>query len=178
MMERFEKLKKSSGKSDLFKESQIDLQDWLEPYTDVNFGIKPHQFLKKFLDKNLAEADLSKLGFMDLKLCVSLLKFLDCSDQILVDKMESTISESFPPILLLMNINGCLVHRTDAQVQFSGDTEYYVKCFKHKKHHHYYREGHMAFLKSIMRHPRVKFGFNSSIMRRNIMPIIQNMFIA
>ena len=35
----------------------------------------------------------------------------------------------------------------------------------------------MAFLKAVMRHPRVKFAFNSSIMRKNILPIINNMFI-
>lgn len=35
----------------------------------------------------------------------------------------------------------------------------------------------MAFLKAVMRHPRIKFAFNSSIMRKNILPIINNMFI-
>jgi hypothetical protein len=57
------------------------------------------------------------------------------------------------------------------------DTNKYVKYFENKHRHHYYREGHMTFLKAVMRHPRVKFAFNSSIMRKNILPIIQEMFI-
>ena len=35
----------------------------------------------------------------------------------------------------------------------------------------------MEFLELVMRHPRVNLAFNSSIARRNIMPILDRMFI-
>ena len=34
----------------------------------------------------------------------------------------------------------------------------------------------MTYLKQIMQHPRVRLAFNSSIMRKNILPIIAHMF--
>lgn len=174
--EEFTKNMEKVKNSKIISEEQVDLQEWVEPFMDLNFGVKPHQFFIKFVEKWLPEANPEDLGYMDLKLSISLMKFLDLDHQKIVEKFEEIVEKKYPQILLLMNINGCLVHRTDAMVQFSGE-EHYVKCFKHKKHSHYFREGHMAFLKSVMRHPRVKFAFNSSITRRNIMPIINNMFI-
>lgn len=176
-LEKLEKLKDQSGKKSIFKETEIDLKDWKDPWVNLCLGVKPHYFLKKVLNKGLFEKNPETLKYSELKLSISLMKFLEFSDQNIVGTFSETCEKLYPQILLLMNINGCLVHRTKQQVQFSGTTEYYVKCFKHKMNHHYYREGHMAFLKAVMRHPRVSFAFNSSIMRKNILPIINNMFI-
>lgn len=84
----------------------------------------------------------------------------------------------FPPILVLMNINGLLVHRTADKINFiSRDgTQRFVKYCRQGKNFVYFREGYMAFLKHLMDHPRVQFAFYSSIMRKNIMPIITKMF--
>jgi len=52
----------------------------------------------------------------------------------------------------------------------------FVIQLKHKRNFHYFREGTIPFLKSIMCHPRVKFAFYSTIIRPNIMPIILKLF--
>ena len=36
----------------------------------------------------------------------------------LVNVLEKEINLKFPPILVLMNINGCLVHRTEEKIKF------------------------------------------------------------
>ena len=98
----------------------------------------------------------------------------------------------FPPILLLMNINGLLVHRTQERINFhrsegidgvkgsdepgKGFMRQKIDFFTMKRNHHYFREGQLPFLRALMSHPRVKFAFYSSIMRKNIMPIITKMF--
>lgn len=51
-----------------------------------------------------------------------------------------------------------------------------VEMFKHKKNFIYFRENNMLFLKGLMQHPRVKFAFVSTIMRKNIFPIILQLF--
>jgi hypothetical protein len=97
-----------------------------------------------------------------------------------LDGLEEHLQASFPPILLLMNINGLLVHRTSQRVEFIKSegwrVERFVEFFKLKAQYHYFREGNLNFLKAIMSHPRVHFAFYSTIMRKNIMPIITNMF--
>lgn len=40
----------------------------------------------------------------------------------------------------------------------------------------YFRDGHLSFLESLMQHPRIKFAFNSSMMRKNIIPVITKIF--
>jgi hypothetical protein len=58
-------------------------------------------------------------SYQDLKLSISLLKFLELKNKDLIEKLEKTESENFPPILLLMNLNGTLIHRTDKRVEFA-----------------------------------------------------------
>lgn len=50
------------------------------------------------------------------------------------------------------------------------------KFFKNKRTFHYLRDGYLQFLRAIMQHPRVKFAFYSSIMRKNITPILLEAF--
>ena len=75
------------------------------------------------------------------------------------------------------------MHRTGERINLANNAEMkehgfarFVDYLKVKKNYHYYRESCLIFLDQIMSHPRVKFAFNSSIMRKNIMPIILKMF--
>jgi hypothetical protein len=52
----------------------------------------------------------------------------------------------------------------------------FVKLFNHKGNKHYFRDTYMVFLSALIQHPRVRFGIYSSIMRKNILPIIMHMF--
>lgn len=83
--------------------------------------------------------------------------------------------------MVLLNINGLLVHRTNERINFIrlegvNYPSKHIDLFKHKANFHYLREGYLAFLRSVMSHPRVKFAFYSTIMRHNIMPIISHLF--
>jgi hypothetical protein len=85
-------------------------------------------------------------------------------------------------MLLLMNINGCLIHRTSERIEFvkHDESEKYkkhVKMFKQKKFQYvYYRDSYLWFLREIMQHPRVNFGFYSAIMQKNIVGILLKTF--
>lgn len=52
----------------------------------------------------------------------------------------------------------------------------HVLCTKMKGVSTYFRDGHLSFLESLMQHPRIKFAFNSSMMRKNILPVITKIF--
>lgn len=95
--------------------------------------------------------------------------------------LQEIVDNEYPPILLLMNINGCLIHRTKDRIDFkkhTNDKKYkrYVKFVKIKMQTCYFREGYLDFLSSLMRHPRTQFGFYSAIMQKNIVPILLNIF--
>lgn len=70
----------------------------------------------------------------------------------------------------MMNINGCLVHRTDERIEFikhdAEDPKYkkHIKFAKIKRYYIYWRDGYLNFLRSVMMHPRIRFAFYSSIM--------------
>ena len=102
----------------------IDLQDWIVSIESNTFGIRPDQFFVRFGEeyfKELLDSTVpEKLtqSFQDLSLSVSLLKSLSFENKDIIKQLESIISESFPPILMLMNLNGTLIHRTDKRVEF------------------------------------------------------------
>ena len=73
------------------------------------------------------------------------------------DGLETYVESEFPKLLLLMNINGCLVHRTDQRVEFLKPKEprenlkgtkwdRHVQMTKQKKHYVYFRDGYDLFL--------------------------------
>lgn len=174
----------------------IDLQGWIITLENNNFGIRFDSFFIRFVDsyfRTILNSGVPKeltQSYQDLKLSISLLKFLQLDNKVLLEKLEKILSENFPPILLLMNLNGTLIHRTDKRVDFikmkdanEEQDKFHVerhgdlKPFKNKMHWHYFRNSHMEFLELVMRHPRVNLAFNSSIARRNIMPILDRMFI-
>lgn len=111
---------------------------------------------------------------------ISFLETFDLADSDTLKKLKEYCNKKFPDILVLMNINGCLCHRTSERINFvrqDGLNEgRFVNMMKHKRNFIYFREGSIQFLKSIMSHPRVKFAFYSTIIRPNIMPIILKLF--
>ncbi len=112
------------------------------------------------------------------------MKFLKLEDEMFLQDWEAPVQEKFPEVMVLMNINGCLVHRTGDKISFAKpkgeekDPKYdrWVKMFRVKKNFLYCRDGYMDFLRDLMNHPRVSFSFYSTIMRKNILPIILEMF--
>jgi hypothetical protein len=118
--------------------------------------------------------------YSKLVLTLSLLKHLEYGSKELLNSMEAHIKDKYPPLLLLMNINGLLVHRTKDQINFVKDQSFqdkrHVKYFRQGTNVVYPRDGHMSFLKAVMQHPRVRFCFYSSIMRKNIMPVLIELF--
>lgn len=113
---------------------------------------------------------------------LSLLRFLEFKPEKLLEEMDQYIKETYPPILVLMNINGLLVHRTNEMVKFTKEDNekafkrQRVQVFRQGKNYVYTREGYMAFLTELMNHPRVYFAFNTAIMRKNVLSIISGMF--
>ena len=178
------------GAGDTKKIIQVDLREWVEPLIDLRVGITPpdffmsyiqdyHHVLEKLFDKkSLAEIKtlLEVIGnnYSKIAMFSSFVKFLGSKLKIeqdkeflqsLHEKLQSHLQGEYPPILILMNINGCLVHRTDKKIQFvkpDPDSDErkdkrwgrHVKVVHHKKHSVYFRDGHLEFLRSIMQHPR------------------------
>lgn len=122
-------------------EMTVDLQKWTEPKLDLQVGIDLCSFAIQYyrdvhplissLDPSAFSDICDKLGnsYGKLVMCVSLLKFLaaDCKstqedlsqfmDEI-AKNLQEIIESEYPPILLLMNINGCLIHRTSDRIDF------------------------------------------------------------
>jgi hypothetical protein len=102
----------------------IDLQGWIITLENNNFGIRFDAFFIRFVDsyfRTILNSGVPKeltQSYQDLKLSISLLKFLQLDNKVLLEKLEKILSENFPPILLLMNLNGTLIHRTDKRVDF------------------------------------------------------------
>ncbi|CDW81122.1 UNKNOWN [Stylonychia lemnae] len=76
------------------------------------------------------------------------------------------------PVLLLCDIGGSILYRCSERL---ADLDRKVD-FQIKKHIHYYRPHKDEFLAALITHPRVKFGIYSSIMRKNIMPLMMKIF--
>jgi len=171
--------------------TSIDLQGWLEPNHTLKMDVDlPHFMTQVVSDGHLpllksgcGPEEFKKLpkSYSYLATLASFLEFIKF-DQESITALSSHIKKVYPPCLVLMNINGLLIHRTSERVNFvkSGDdSDKYrkqVDMFKHKQNFVYKREGHLEFLRSLMSHPRVKFAFYSTIMRQNIMPIITKIF--
>eukprot|EP00347_Sterkiella_histriomuscorum_P009715 403340158 len=75
------------------------------------------------------------------------------------------------PILVLADIGGSILYRCSDR----PDTQRKID-FQIKKHLHYFRPSFDLYLASILEHPRVKFAIYSSIMHRNIMPLMFKIF--
>lgn len=95
-LENLEKLKNKCKTQDVFLGSEVLLSDWIEPYTDLCFGVKPHVFFIKFVEKNMSEAEPETLVYSDLKLSISLMKFLGFENQNIVENFEKRVEKTYP----------------------------------------------------------------------------------
>lgn len=84
-----------------------------------------------------------------------------------------------------MNLNGVLLYHTKDKVIFrrpKGVKHYGPKAWIRiffddvRNTRTYFREGHMEFLKTLMKHPRIKLGFYSSMKREKIDGILDFMW--
>ena len=116
-----------------------------------------HSVLAEAVDSKSADAaakmiELTGTSYSKVAMFSSFVKFLsekqkDQDDKAFLLKLhedlEAYITKEFPKILILMNINGCLVHRTGERIQFlkpsdpeeRADPKWqrYVTMFKQKK---------------------------------------------
>jgi hypothetical protein len=77
------------------------------------------------------------------------------------------------PLLVCCDIGGSILYRCSEKLDIERKIDFSIK-----RHIHYYRPYKDDYLISILEHPRVKFVIYSSIMRRNIMPLMFKIFDA
>ena len=83
------------------------------------------------------------------------------------DAVFTHVNKKFK-ILVLVDIGGTIFFRSsDKEVKGSKFD------FKHKRCMYFYRPGHRHFIKTSYEHPRITFGFYSSIMLSNIEPVMR-----
>lgn len=71
------------------------------------------------------------------------------------------------PLLVLVDLGGTIFFRSDDKAMKGAQID-----FKKTKYMYFLRPGHKEFLKKVSSHPRVKLGFYSSIMFKNIQPVM------
>ena len=75
-------------------------------------------------------------------------------------------------ILVLIDIGGSILYRSGEKLMdVDRSCDYQVK-----KHFHYYRPFYDDYIKGLIEHPRVKLGIYTSIMRKNVMPLLFKIF--
>lgn len=73
------------------------------------------------------------------------------------------------PLLVLVDLGGTIFYRSsDKDLRNNG-------VYKRQQYAYFYRPGHRQFLKRVFSHPRVKLAFYSSIMSKNIQPVLYNL---
>lgn len=88
-------------------------------------------------------------------------------------KLETSVGNRFP-VLLLIDVGGSILYRASEKLSVAKMTS--AQYCQIKMHHHYYRPGFQTFLARLITHPRVKLGFYTSIMRKNVMPLLFKIF--
>ena len=157
---------------------QINLQSWTEPFEKLIFDADMPSFCTSFVT-NFVENDLDKIDDADklpksyqyLSMTTSFLDFLGIN----ADHLKEHLAKEYPTLLVLMNINGGVCLRTKDRIPMPQEG-CKIDVFKYQGKFHYLRSGYMPFLERIMKHPRVRFAFNSGISRKNIVPIMTKMF--
>lgn len=79
------------------------------------------------------------------------------------------------PILVLIDVGGSILYRTGQKLPIKKQLSSKEYC-QIKMHHHYYRPMFDDFLAQLLAHPRIKLGFYTSIMRKNVMPLLFKIF--
>ena len=79
------------------------------------------------------------------------------------------------PILVLIDVGGSIMCRTGQKLPIKRQVSSKEYC-QIKMHHHYYRPMFDDFLAQLLAHPRIQLGFYTSIMRKNVMPLLFKIF--
>lgn len=79
------------------------------------------------------------------------------------------------PILILIDVGGSILYRQGSKLLIDRRLKTNEYC-QIKMHHHYYRPQFDHFLAQLISHPRVQLGFYTSIMRKNVMPLLFKIF--
>lgn len=100
----------------------VDLQEWVEPFVSLRMEVDLAQFLIAFVQNNLKlleeNPDPRKVvasmppSYSFIATSISFLKLLEYEDEDILEALDAHLRGKFPPILLLMNLNGFLVLRT------------------------------------------------------------------
>lgn len=86
-----------------------------------------------------------------------------------VDKLKAEMKE---PILVLFDLGGTLCYRTGIE----GLAELGKANYVLRKHVHYFRPYSSELLQGVLKHPRAKVGFMTSITRQNALGLVQAFF--
>jgi hypothetical protein len=87
----------------------------------------------------------------------------------LTNFVDMILSERFP-ILVLIDIGGSLLYKTQDKIASAPQCDKLIR-----KSMYFYRPNIGYLLETLMKNPRVKIGFCSSITRKNILPVFVHM---
>lgn len=127
------------------------------------------EFIKGY-DISIEEQAKSFSGVKSFNRFVRLVKVKRMEDLFDMKSLRTAVYQKHP-ILVLHDIGGSILYRTDAKVAGDRKVDFTVR-----KHIHYYRPSKDAYLKFLCEHPRVKFAFYTAIMRKNVMPLLVDLF--
>jgi len=84
----------------------------------------------------------------------------------MLEAVEKEVSMKLP-LLVLLDINGTVLCRTDEKAAKTLPAD-----FKRKKYFYFYRPGIKSLLQALDKHPRITLGFYTSIMAKNVVPVM------
>lgn len=88
-------------------------------------------------------------------------------------KIKDAVQQKFP-ILVLIDVGGTIMCRTGNKLPVERRLN--KEFCQIKMHYHYYRPQFDSFISKIISHPRAKLGFYTSIMKKNVMPVLFKIF--
>lgn len=141
---------------DLSKTSDLT-QETAKVFVDLlaNFPDEVNKVFASYKEFKAFEADAEKQGLK------------------LPSQVKIAVQRKFP-ILILIDVGGSILYRSGDKLALERrgrDTFCQIR-----QHYHYYRPQFQHFLASLVSHPRVKLAFNTSITRKNVMPLLFQMF--
>lgn len=106
----------------------LDVQGWTEPFVQLRLGVDLAKFLLEFVQNQLELVDADTApekvvesmpaSYSFITTSISFLKFLEFKNAKVLDALEAHLKTTYPPILVLMNLNGFLLHRTNDIIKF------------------------------------------------------------
>jgi len=103
-----------------------------------------------------------------------LAKSLGITQKIDLEKSVKEEVQNKDPILVLIDVGVSIMYRCGQRLPV--ERRLAKEYCQIKMHHHYYRPMFDDFLAQLLAHPRIKLGFYTSIMRKNVMPLLFKIF--